>query len=127
MKDLNITFDFVSADELYSRLGKQFRNSRIAFRLNDGCKYIAAFDENKLVGCVGFQRIGETMRYKIDFVLPEYRKKGIYTKLWELREIQNKCSETSAFCTEFSLGMFLKNKFEIHNVKKNGISFVKRW
>lgn len=98
---------------------------------DDGTVYLGAFIDGNLVGFVGFRLLRETdMRFKSDWVDMNFRRQGIYTKLWEAREhLIQEYSYTlcSAWCTQKSLPTYLKNKFEVQSVNKNGSTFVKRF
>lgn len=88
--------------------------------------YLGAFYDNKLVGVVGWRMLGNVLRYKTDFVLKEYRGKGIYSKLWKEREdlCDGKNRTVTAFCTEKSISMYLSCGFKVF--KEGRVKFVKR-
>lgn len=91
-------------------------------------KYIGAYVDGKLVGCVGWFIKGKTIRYRTDYVLPNYRKAGIYTALFLARE--DKCAKlgmrTTAFCTSRSRGMYLRSGFVCKSDRDKEIKFVYR-
>ena len=99
----------------------------VDFKDNGVTSYIGAFIDGRIVGCVGYQFVGNVMRYKTDAVHPDYRNMGIYSKLWTVRELEcaGKSSVTTAFCTKKSIHQYLKNGFEVQS-KRGEIAFVKR-
>lgn len=103
------------------------QNESVDFKDNGETHYIGAFVDGKIVGCVGYQFVGKVMRYKTDAVHPDYRNKGIYSKLWTVRELEcrGKSNITTAFCTKKSVHQYLKNGFEAQS-KRGEITFVKR-
>lgn len=104
------------------------KKERVDITWNPAVNYLGAYEDGKLVGVVGCQRLGNhLLRYKSAGVLKEYRGKGIYTLLWKERERRyNTGKDTiTAFCTEQSLPMFLKHGFRRIS-ERNGITFVKR-
>lgn len=121
-----ITYREVFWDEVLNCLSKFMRRERVAFNSNDDASYIAAFSGNIMVGVVGWQFVGETLRYKAAFVMPEFRNHGIYAELWKRREkaTADFKGKISAFCTPLSLPYFIKNGFAVVSKRKNGITFV---
>lgn len=104
------------------------KKEKVDFTPNSKTSYIGAFDDQKIVGVIGWQMIGHVLRYKSAGVLPAYRGRGIYSKLWDVREqyaagLSKK--KTTAFCTPDSLPKFIKEKF--FRISKRGtITFVER-
>jgi hypothetical protein len=99
----------------------------VDLKFNPKATYLGAFtDDGKIMGVVAWMRVGKTLRYKTDCVLPQYRGMGVYTKLWAEREFlcENQATLTTAFCTPKSLGMYLAHGFKI--VRDGGIKFVSR-
>lgn len=106
---------------------KSLEREGLDFKYYPNAVYLGAFVDDQLVGCVGFQRVGKSMRYKTDGVLPAYRGYGIYSALWKAREEMNSAVTVTAYCTAKSLPMYLNHGFEALSVnKKNGVTFVKR-
>lgn len=114
--------------EVACKWGRKYRSEHVDFKPNAETRYIGAFIEGSLVGIVGWQRVGSTMRYKGDCVAKEHRGNGIYRMLFEEREKRCKgiCDTTTAFCTRLSIGTYLKKGFEIVSENKNEIKFVRR-
>lgn len=107
-------------------LARQMKRERVAFNVKDKAQYLGAFDGPILVGVVGWQFVGSTLRYKVEFVIPERRKTGIYRELWSRREEATKefKGRRTAFCTSMSLPEFLKRGFSVVRKCANGITFV---
>lgn len=109
-------------DEVVNALFDDLRKANVGiFRHNDGTQYVGAFDGDRLIGIAGFKRREKTIQYVRDFVLPQYRKQGVFAELWQYRErmiqeaIQaNKWTirERNAFCSSDALLMYLKNGFD---------------
>lgn len=100
----------------------------VALHDNGSTLYIGCFDGDKIVGVVGFQRLGSKMRYKTDYVRPEYRGRGIYSMLFKHRDMictRMGCKVFTAFCTKMSAATYLRNHFKKKS-EKNGIIFVER-
>jgi len=83
--------------------------------------YLGALVENRLVGCVGWLEFKNSIKLKAGFVLPNFRKKGIYTKLCEARFkiLVPKGKMMVANCTVSALPYHLKNGAEIIEVYKH--------
>ena len=119
-------------DEVYSRFSNLLRKERVAIKKDDGkTNYLGLYDGIKLIGVVGWQKIGEGhIRLKTDYIRKEYRGKGGYSKLWKVRwneiVLLYKPKQFSAFCTEMSLPKYIKEGFTIQKKSKNGIVYVKR-
>jgi GNAT superfamily N-acetyltransferase len=83
--------------------------------------YLGAFIENQLIGCVGWMEFSETIKLKAGFVLPEFRKRGIYTELCEKRFVllRPKGKIMVANCTASALPYHLKAGAKIIQVYKH--------
>ena len=117
----------VSPLELKPLYGLQ--KEKVDFHVTPNTTYLGAFVDNKIVRCVAFAIIGSTLRYKTDGVLKEYRGNGIYSRLYDARELICKGiikKRTTAFCTDKSIGMYLSRGFVKQSTLKNGVSFVTR-
>lgn len=83
--------------------------------------YIAAFNGNEIVGCVGYRLFGKRIELKSDVVRRDYRGKGIYTMLSKIRRKQiNEIphEEEFAYCTEYSIGKYISDGFMIQKKYK---------
>ncbi len=92
-------------------------------------EYLAAFIDNKIVGCAGYSIKGASARLKAAFVLKECRGKGIYKELFECRMSRLEAKNIKvfdAFCTELSVNQFLKSGFLKVSVNQYGITYVKK-
>lgn len=104
------------------RLGKK---ERVTFDNPSGSSWWIAIDDDidQVVGCVCSVEKGNITRFKSDFVLREYRGKGVYKILFSERLLETKSLKITAFCTHFSLPTYLNNGFA--PVSKNrDITFV---
>lgn len=100
----------------------------VAFHNGSNVFYIGAFIDGEIVGVVGYQMIGSVLRYKTDCVAKEYRGIGIYSELFNIRDMLcvGKSKRTTAMCTSKSLPTYIKRGFKVVSVKNN-ITFVERW
>ena len=67
------------------------------------------------VGCAGLVIKGKNLRFKGDFVSPNFRNQGIYRKLFEYRMNYTEklnFNKITAFCTPMSLSVYLANGFK---------------
>lgn len=124
---LEVTIREVSHSELRPLFSMS--KERVDFKKNSRTRYLGAFCEGKIVGCVGWQMIGSTLRYKTDCVLPEYRRRGIYSQLFSVRD--ERCSmidkkKITAFCTPMSLPAYIGRGFRKISTSKAGIAFVEK-
>lgn len=81
---------------------------------NPKAQYFGAFDGSVLIGPVGILQRGEIVEYCGDIVLPEYRKQGVYSALYGYREgvlHGRKFKKAIAYCTPYSLGIYLAHGF----------------
>lgn len=108
---------------------KHISKEGVDFKDNGVTTYIGAYFNNRIIGCVGFQKIGGTLRYKTDCVLESFRGIGVYRMLFRARE--EYCAniprtKTTAFCTSMSLPAYIASGFVVKSIR-NGISFVERY
>ena len=106
----------------------QLVKERVAASHKRGTKYIGALYGSRLVGVVAWQMVGNNVRFKMDYVVDEFRGKGVYAKLWDAREQKIKDryhKRVTAFCTVRSLGKYVKAGFT-PKAEKHGITFVTR-
>lgn len=107
---------------------KSLTKESVDLKNNGKTVYLGYFENGLIVGVVGYQWVGQKIRYKTDGVKISHRGKGIYNKLFQYRD--NICKKMkskgiTAFCTKMSLGTYLRNGFKIKSVN-NGITFVER-
>lgn len=81
-----------------------------------GATFLGAFDDMRLVGIVAYKKRGDTIKLCSAIVQPTYRRKGIYSALYDLREkeiasIPHK--REVAYCTNKSVRMLLRHGFQI--------------
>lgn len=108
---------------------KCLEKESIDFKFYPNCQYLGAFENGSLIGMVAWQMVGQSLRFKSDCVLPAFRKRGVYSALWNAREVATKdvkCSSVSAYCTPMSIGMYLSRGFVKGKTNKYGITFVKK-
>ena len=108
---------------------RQFTRERVDSKVIEGTQYLGAIVKNKLVGVVGWLKIGNVLRYKSDCVSPNFRGNGIYQMLFEERDKYCKnmaVRKVTAFCTDKSVNTYLRHGFCSIRVGKNGITFVQR-
>ena len=106
---------------------RSMQKESVDLKYNPKATYLGAFtDEGEIMGVVAWQKVGKTLRYKTDCVLPKYRGQGVYSKLWDEREFlcEGQADITTAFCTNKSIGMYLAHGFRI--VRDGDIKFVQR-
>ena len=85
----------------------------------------------QIVGFVGSMSLNSdssVMRFKSDWVDPDWRKQGIYKILFDIRDksIKPNVCEVNAFCTQLSLPMYKSRGFEVVTVNGRGSTFVKK-
>ena len=107
---------------------KMLSKESVDFKDNGKTVYIGYFEDDLIVGVVGYQWIGNKIRYKTDGVRKTHRNLGIYKKLFKYRDSickPMKAKSITAFCTNKSVGTYIKNGFCIKKTNGN-ISFVER-
>lgn len=78
----------------------------------DKTEYIGYYLNDKLVGFSGYIEYKNKVIFKNHFVVPEYRRRGIFTEMFNyLMSIFTKPIE--ATCTDMSINLYLKNNFKI--------------
>lgn len=93
-----------------------------------GAVFIGAFDDLRLVGIVAYKKNGETIKLCSAMVQPQYRKKGIYSTLYALREreiAEIPHTKEVAYCTDKSVRMLLKHGFQITKKYKKSTKLEK--
>jgi hypothetical protein len=117
----------ISHKEIYANLGKMMKSERVGIKKTDSkVKYLCAEVKGRIVSCVGYQMVGKKVRYKSDFTLRQFRRKGIYSSLFKKRDKMFKNEEITAFCTNKSIGMFLKEGFKVEKETEKDIKFLTR-
>jgi len=120
--------DFIEESQLY-KFVPELNKSRVAFKKNDGTIYIAAYENTKITGFVGYKVLRDSIRLKTDFVVEDCRNRGVYDQLFvkRLKIIKDKFGDVrmTAFCTPMSLGTYVRRGF-IKKSIKNNITFVTR-
>jgi len=91
--------------------------------LNNSTWFSALNDNYMTIGCVCLTVNKYTSRFRGDYVLPEYRKKGLYKYLFKLRldyclENYPNIKRLTAFTTPSSIHTYKKNGFNIIKTKK---------
>jgi|TARA_R100001163_G_C5016970_1_gene160970 hypothetical protein len=130
MSILNLKIEAIEHSLVYKHFGSKMRKEQVAIKkFDDKTKYLGAFVDDYLVGCVGWQEISKDhIRYKTDYVVNNFRGRKIYTNLWKSRDLINfkeKISVISAYCTPLSISMYMKYDFKIQSVKGN-IKYLKK-
>jgi GNAT superfamily N-acetyltransferase len=91
--------------------------------------YCVRNGSGSIAGFAALMLRGSAARLKGDFVLPEYRRRGIAKLLMaaRLEECDRRfIARATAFCTEMSLPLYLANGFRAVSVSAAGITFVER-
>lgn len=110
------------------RFSALMKREQVDVKYYPTAKYLGGFiDGVKIAGWVGWQPMKNTdhIRFKTDYVMPDYRRKGIYRRLFDERMVQVlelKPKKLSAYCTEKSLPLFLTYGFEYRS--QNRITYV---
>ncbi len=108
--------------------------NRLAIRFSNGHPIVQNVVDNRLgrEAVLGFAamfvRAGRA-RFKADYVLPDYRGKGIGRALIAARLAEMKklgVSQATAFCTPLSLPLYLAAGFKEVSRNPRGIAFCKR-
>ena len=88
--------------------------------------YVWLFIDWNLAWFCWFMLVWKNMRYKSDYILPEYRWRWLYRILFDARENICKNYDCSAFCTSKSIWTFKRYWFIIKSKKASWIYFVSR-
>ena len=117
--------------EEVGKLAYEMRKAGVAFKAQDTTTYLGMYDEKGiLAGVVGWQKMGDAVRYKTAYVKATHRGQGIYKALWQARDEAVKQAfgkgvRITAFCSPNSLPTFLQNGFvEVKKNAKSGVVFV---
>lgn len=112
---------------------KSFAEKEHVQMKEDDTVYFGAYIGDKLIGFAGYKIVGKKVRYKADYIFNRFRRKGVYSKIWEERDkevfelLKRKgFREINAFCTSKSVGMYLKNNFKQVSKNENNITFVRK-
>lgn len=83
--------------------------------------YLGYFDGDVLIAFAGYKTLSRSAWLKCDYVMPNYRRKGIMTELTKRRlEILRGCN-IYANCTPASVGLHIRLGAGIVRTYKNGI------
>lgn len=118
-----VLFQFVTSQECI----KELDNYPI---LNDNdCIWIIAKECDKIIAFTGMRVKGTKAILKESYVIPSYRKKGIYSKLFLMREKYikelNKKTIITGIANKKSAPVFLKNNYTLKRETKNYYYFEK--
>lgn len=123
-------WSFLSNDQVKS-VSRLLRKESVAFRSNDGTKYLGYLDKNKkVIAVVGYKDMGKNhVRFKVDWVHPNYRGNGYYKKLFSTRikyvkDFFPNLVKISAYCTEKSVNVYIENGFQASGKNGHGHTFV---
>lgn len=109
---------------------EEMRRDKLIILDRETLQLFGYFEGRHLIGFVGVQHLGSTLKYRTDFVAPKHRGKGIYSQLFKYRDdYKNRNFPTNkivALCTKQSLDYYLKNGFVIKHKYKNEITKVER-
>lgn len=111
------------------RFNSAAAKERVTMANPEGAVWFAALHDSQIMGfcCVVFS--GQTARLKSDYVLPGYRRQGIYQQLFRARldfcALNRAIHRLTAFSTPMSLPQYLKMGFRVCRVKGD-ISFVEK-
>lgn len=86
-----------------------------------GCRLFGAFKNDELIGFAGLKCYSGTWYLSAAWVRPDYRGKGIHSKLIRYR-IALMMGETK----RLRVAVHHKNRYSLHNVKKHKFKEVKR-
>ena len=121
-----MTIRSASYEEVLSLKGKDA--PFCGFIYHPDTQYIGAFEDGKIIGCVGYRVIGKRIELLSAVVRKTHRGNGVYTKLAYIRR---KVIDTIphqkefAYCTAFTLDKYLKDGFVIKK-KYNNTTKVER-
>ena len=102
--------------------------ARMRVRNTENTVWFGAKIGDEVVGVVTCVLRRAYVYYNTDFVRHEYRKKGIYTRLFEERDKYVATLNTKlikAKCTPYSLRQYLKNGFE-ETGKRKSLTYVEK-
>jgi hypothetical protein len=80
--------------------------------------YFAVLNNNVIGFCSAIKNKNKIV-FSHDYVIYEYRKKGIYCKLFDMRYNDFKYNNVYAVCTKNSINTFLRYGFNIQKITKN--------
>jgi len=121
----------ISLQDLTPYIG-QAKKEGILF--SENCYYFGYYikdesdEQEQLAGFCAVKISGKKAIFKCDYVLPEYRRLGIHSKMMRIRleivKAQN-INIVEANCTKMSIGSYLKYGAKIIKEYKNGITQVR--
>ncbi|MFE8699208.1 GNAT family N-acetyltransferase [Cytobacillus sp. FJAT-54145] len=116
---MEVTIQKSKFDEIKPLIGPAYKEG-LRIRETDGTVWFTAKVNGEVVGlvsCIVRERQRKAI-FKRGFVLQDYRRKGIYNKLFEERlnyvKENQKIKVITALCTKESIHCFLKHGFKIN-------------
>ena len=106
---------------------KEAKKERVTFSNPKNSYWFGIFDKDKLISVYCLVINKNKARFKSNYTLKEYRKKGCLNLFINHAKYicrNNNINEITAFCTPLSVGSHLKNGAILIS-KKNDISFIK--
>jgi len=118
-------FEFTPSGEMARQKGLTWANK-------ENHLWWVAYHEGRQVGCVGMVVTSSTSaRFKTDTVLPEFRRKGLYSQMSALRmaaAVAINCTDASCFSSRDSRSQFIKDGFLPSGEEnpKTGVLYMKK-
>jgi len=110
-----------SDTEFWTNIGSMFVDAKIINELgisitsNENCIWFVAVIDYSIVGFCCAEKRKDYYFFKHDFVLSEFRNKGIYSELFNKRIEHYSDCRIKSTCNKNSLKTYLKNGFKIEN------------
>lgn len=113
--------------------GLMKKTTTVSFENPPEAVWFLAFSGFRLVGCccavIKTTKKGKTARFKSDVVDIEFRGRGYYQALSDIRlnhAQEQRVKEITCFSTLFSRKQFLNNGFKEDGVEKNGVIYMRK-
>ena len=106
----------------------EMKKEHVDTKSTPNTRYFGVYVGGELAGFVGVMDKGVGLvRFKFDYVRPEFRGKGLYNALFQYRLEKYRDRKISAFCTNMSVGTYKRYGFmEIWHKEATNITFLKR-
>ena len=129
---IDVQVVYITKEMISKEMLSDIRKEGVTMADPAGAVWFGAYCQEELIGvaCGVMNNKTGTVRFKSDYVAPEYRRQGVYKKLFKARMEWAKLNGgkiATAFCYDASLGMYANQGFiSMRQDKKTGVTFVKR-
>lgn len=124
---MDVRFRYCKYDDVLPL--KKRCTEQVDFTYNPSVVLLGAFVGDKIIGCTAWLLMGKNLRWKCDYVLPEYRGNGVFSALWKLRSAESEriqCEQITAYSTAVNVWRYRRDGFVVGEPNRNNVFYCKK-